>query len=205
MRSRFQSRVIPHLSVEQQLALQRTCFPSVDAYQVKNVCAFVQSMRTAEEFLPEFATMNKLLDFPDNSLFYLTRAFQTFPHASKEMFLEKVYPPKLVFKEQSQLKLWIEGLQRFRLHDKDNKLLGYSLKNIEQHSPTQKTLVFQSLQNPNESLSILVPAGPLPSKTYGKDFIETPSILQYINEMLMDHSLGRDICLVQCEESISFF
>lgn len=187
--------MVSHLTVDQQLILQRTCFPNVDEKIVRNSCSFVESLRVAEGTLPGVTTQLKSLDFPANGLTHFCHALQVFPHASKEEVLERIYPPKLIFREESQTKLWNEGLTRFQLKDKHEKEKGYILKEVQQASDTTKKLVFQ-VNGTNEMVSMNVPAGPLPSQVDGQDFVETPSLKRLINGMLMDHALGRDICIV---------
>src|SRR5690606_16166025 len=65
LRSRFQSHFVGQRTLESSIELLKSLFPKVPSESIKNLCAFAESLKQAEDMLPELdSTKNRLLDFP---------------------------------------------------------------------------------------------------------------------------------------------
>lgn len=213
LRSRFQARDIPPLSVETYFHLLVTKFQTVAVNIIRNLLTLVESLRTIESGSKDL--LPKLPYFPPFGIFSIIHLHSLYPQTELISFLHRVYPFYLVCDDVERNA--IENVFQKQGFVKKESKYPYKLLAISSHSsqtlPSSTVVYYLSLEFvslTNSKFSINVHSGSGYSSFSKRIFRDQPQLYEIATplfiemsyhhhllvDMLQDHSIEVDMCVI---------
>jgi len=149
-------------------------------------------------------------EIPDTTISVLIRALELFPQAKVQHILPRLFPYTLLDTRKQVSKDIERALQRFNLNP-DPQNDENVLKDVLVGDPVQKESHSKAIKwyeapttftfNTNGKGSAVVNILCGFAQVNASFFISTPSLNQILMEMVQDHALGRDICIIGPKDS----